>query len=60
MLKAAVAKRFLAGPESAGFNLNIEFEAAPGVTVLYGAAIVLFNLLVDLCYAWIDPRVRFG
>jgi len=36
MLRATIMKRFPAGPESAGFALNIEFEAGPGVTVLYG------------------------
>ena len=29
-----------------------------GITVLYGTLIIVFNLLADLCYAWIDPRVR--
>jgi ABC-type dipeptide/oligopeptide/nickel transport system permease component len=29
-----------------------------GVTVLYGALIVAFNLLTDLCQAWLDPRIR--
>ena len=31
-----------------------------GITILYGALIILFNLLADLCYAWIDPRVRLN
>jgi ABC-type dipeptide/oligopeptide/nickel transport system permease component len=26
--------------------------------VLYGALIIALNLLVDLCYAWLDPRTR--
>jgi oligopeptide transport system permease protein len=38
--------------------LNRDYTLVIGVTVLYGALIVLLNLLVDLCYAWIDPRVR--
>ena len=29
-----------------------------GITVLYGALIIVFNLLADLCYAWLDPRTR--
>ena len=33
-------------------------EGKPLFMVLYGALIILFNLLADLCYAWIDPRVR--
>jgi oligopeptide transport system permease protein len=38
--------------------LNRDYTLVIGITVLYGALIVLFNLLADLCYAWIDPRVR--
>ena len=38
--------------------LNRDYTMVIGITVLYGGLIVLFNLLVDLCYAWIDPRVR--
>ena len=30
-------------------------------TVLFAAtAYVLANLLVDISYAWLDPRIRFG
>jgi molybdate transport system ATP-binding protein len=36
MIAGKIVKRFPPGPESAGFHLDIEFEAAPGVTVLYG------------------------
>jgi len=36
MIRCAIAKRFPPGPESAGFHMDVEFEAAPGVTVLYG------------------------
>jgi oligopeptide transport system permease protein len=38
--------------------LNRDYTLVVGVTVLYGALIIGFNLLADLCYAWIDPRVR--
>lgn len=36
MIKAGIAKRFAPGPESAGFRLDVEFEAPAGVTALYG------------------------
>jgi oligopeptide transport system permease protein len=29
-----------------------------GVVVLYAALVVLFNLLADLAYGWLDPRTR--
>jgi oligopeptide transport system permease protein len=38
--------------------LNRDYTLVLGITVLYGALIILCNLLADLCYAWIDPRVR--
>jgi oligopeptide transport system permease protein len=38
--------------------LNRDYTLVMGITVLYGVLIILFNLLADLCYAWIDPRVR--
>jgi len=38
--------------------LNRDYTLVMGITILYGALIIVFNLLADLCYAWIDPRVR--
>jgi oligopeptide transport system permease protein len=38
--------------------LNRDYTLVIGISVLYGALIVLFNLLADLCYALIDPQVR--
>jgi oligopeptide transport system permease protein len=38
--------------------LNRDYTVVTGVTVLYGALIIGLNLLVDLCYAWLDPRTR--
>jgi ABC-type dipeptide/oligopeptide/nickel transport system permease component len=29
-----------------------------GATLLYTAVLVAANLLVDLCYAYVDPRIR--
>jgi oligopeptide transport system permease protein len=40
--------------------LNRDYTLVMGITVLYGTLIILCNLLADLCYAWIDPRVRLG
>jgi oligopeptide transport system permease protein len=38
--------------------INRDYTLVVGITVLYGALIIVFNLLADLCYAWLDPRVR--
>jgi oligopeptide transport system permease protein len=39
--------------------LNRDYTLVLGVTVLYGVLIVLFNLLADLSYSLLDPRVRY-
>lgn len=40
--------------------INRDYTLVVGITVLYGALIIVCNLLADLCYAWLDPRVRLG
>lgn len=37
-----------------------DYAAIMGVTVLIAVLYVLVNLLVDLCYAALDPRIRLG
>jgi oligopeptide transport system permease protein len=39
--------------------LNRDYTLVMGVVVFYGVLIILFNFLVDLAYAWLDPRVRY-
>lgn len=39
--------------------LNRDYTLVMGVTVFYGALIILFNLLVDLLYGLLDPKVRY-
>lgn len=38
--------------------LNRDYTLVMGVVVVYAALILLFNLLVDLAYARLDPRIR--
>jgi oligopeptide transport system permease protein len=38
--------------------MNRDYTLVMGVTILYGALIVLANLIVDLLQALLDPRVR--
>ncbi len=38
--------------------IDRDYTLVVGITVLYGALIIICNLLADLCYAWLDPRVR--
>ena len=39
--------------------LNRDYTLVLGVVVFYGVLIILFNLLVDLAYAFLDPKVRY-
>ena len=36
-----------------------DYPVIMGVTILAGALTVLVNLVADLLYAWIDPRIRY-
>ena len=38
--------------------LNRDYPLVMGVTLVYAALIVISNLLVDLLYGWLDPRIR--
>jgi oligopeptide transport system permease protein len=38
--------------------LNRDYPLVLGVVTLYASLIILFNLLADLIYGWLDPRVR--
>jgi peptide/nickel transport system permease protein len=37
-----------------------DFPVVQGITLVFGVMVVLINLLADLSYAALDPRVRFG
>ncbi|OSQ38325.1 oligopeptide ABC transporter permease OppB [Thalassospira mesophila] len=38
--------------------LNRDYTLVMGVVIFYGSLIILFNLLVDLVYGLLDPKVR--
>jgi peptide/nickel transport system permease protein len=37
-----------------------DYLALQGVVLLTATSIVVINLLTDLLYAWLDPRIRYG
>jgi oligopeptide transport system permease protein len=39
--------------------INRDYTLVLGLVVLTTVIAVLFNLLVDLAYAWLDPRIRY-
>jgi oligopeptide transport system permease protein len=38
---------------------NRDYQVITGVTLIYGIFLVIANLMVDISYAWLDPRIRF-
>ncbi len=40
--------------------LNRDYSLVLGVVIVYATLLVLFNLVVDVAYGFLDPRVRLG
>jgi len=38
--------------------LNRDYPLVMGITITYGAFLIVFNILTDLLRGWLDPRVR--
>jgi ABC-type dipeptide/oligopeptide/nickel transport system permease component len=38
---------------------NRDYPVIMGTVLLYAALLVISNVLVDLTYAWLDPRIRY-
>jgi oligopeptide transport system permease protein len=39
--------------------LNRDYTLVMGVVVFYGLLIILMNFLVDMLYAWLNPKIRY-
>ncbi|KGB82997.1 MAG: oligopeptide ABC transporter permease OppB [Confluentimicrobium sp.] len=39
--------------------LNRDYSVMMGITILVGGLTIIFNLVVDILYAWIDPKIRY-
>ena len=55
MIQAKIRKQYAAGPDSAGFSLDIEFRAAAGVTVLFGSSGAGKTLTLDSIAGFVRP-----
>ncbi|WP_417454297.1 oligopeptide ABC transporter permease OppB [Kiloniella sp.] len=40
--------------------LNRDYTLVMGVVIFYGSLIISFNLIVDIIYGFLDPKVRMG
>jgi len=55
MIQARIRKQFAPGPESAGFSLDLEFQAARGFTVLFGPSGSGKTLTLDTIAGFVRP-----
>jgi peptide/nickel transport system permease protein len=39
---------------------NDDLPVVVGITVFATLAVILFNFIVDIVYAWLDPRIRLS
>ena len=39
---------------------NRDYPVLSGINLVIAAGILFFNLAVDLTYAWLDPRIKYG
>ncbi|MHC4971200.1 MAG: ABC transporter permease [Planctomycetota bacterium] len=46
------------GTEFVQSALNRDYSLSMGLVVMFGTLLVLFNLVVDIAYAFLDPRIR--
>jgi peptide/nickel transport system permease protein len=37
-----------------------DFPLIQGIVIFIGAFVLLANLIVDLLYAYLDPKIRYG
>jgi molybdate transport system ATP-binding protein len=55
MIQARIRKQYAARPDSAGFSLDLDFQAAAGVTVLFGSSGSGKTLTLDSIAGFVRP-----
>ena len=40
--------------------ISQDYPYVQGVTLIVAAVVVITNLIVDIAYGWLDPRIRYG
>jgi peptide/nickel transport system permease protein len=40
--------------------IELDYMVIQNLVLLYGVAFVAINLVIDISYAWLDPRIRYG
>jgi oligopeptide transport system permease protein len=39
--------------------MNRDYSVMMGITILVGFLTIMFSLVIDLLYAWVDPKIRY-
>ena len=39
--------------------LDVDYLVIQNLVLIYGTVFVVINLLIDVSYAWLDPRIRY-
>jgi len=39
---------------------NRDYSLLMGATIIFGSLTILFNMIVDIVYAWLDPKIRLA
>jgi len=39
--------------------IDRDYPLVQGILLIAGMLIVIVNLLIDILYAWLDPRIRY-
>ena len=40
--------------------LNQDYPFIQGIILIISIGVLIVNLIVDLVYGWLDPRIRYG
>jgi peptide/nickel transport system permease protein len=48
------------GQDLIGAATNDDLPVVVGITVFATLAVIVFNFIVDVTYAYLDPRIRLG
>ena len=39
---------------------RVDISVVMGILMMIAVAVVLFQIITDVVYAWLDPRIRYG
>jgi peptide/nickel transport system permease protein len=47
------------GPVAVGAAFERDYPTIMGITLAVSAMVIVSNLLTDLCYVYLNPRIRY-